>query len=261
MKMLSARGLLVAALLVLTCGGPVMASQLDERIEAAAKESYVFKTHLKGENVHIESKNGVVALTGSVSTEAQKSLARETVKALPGVREVENQLEITGEDSAENPDLWLMTKVKTTLLFHRSVSGLKTKVDVKDGIVTLRGNADSEAQKELVSEYVKDVEGVKGVKNEMSVAKAPTMADKIDDASITAQVKMALLFHRSTSALKTSVTTENGVVLLSGQAGNEAEKELVTEIVADIQGVQSVVNNMSVGKTKTPKKRTVIEGC
>lgn len=261
MKMIYAIGLLVASLLIPTFGGPVMASQLDERIESAAKESYVFKTYLKDEDVRIESQDGVVTLAGSVSEEAHKSLAQETVKALPGVREVENKLEIKGEDAAENPDLWLMTKVKTTLLFHRSVSGLKTKVDVKDGIVTLRGNADSEAQKDLVSEYVKDIEGVKEVKNEMSVAKTPTMADKIDDASITAQVKMALLFHRSTSALNTSVTTENGVVLLSGQAGNEAEKELVTEIVADIQGVQGVVNNMRVEKTKTRKKRTVIEGC
>ncbi|MDA3785521.1 MAG: BON domain-containing protein [Deltaproteobacteria bacterium] len=260
MKMIYSIGLLVAALM-LTFDGPVMASQLDERIESAAKESYVFKTYLKDEDVRIESQDGVVALTGSVSEEAHKSLAQETVKALPGVRKVENKLEIKGEDSAENPDLWLMTKVKTTLLFHRSVSGLKTKVDVKDGIVTLRGNADSEAQKDLVSEYVKDIEGVKEVKNEMSVAKTPTMADKIDDASITAQVKMALLFHRSTSAINTSVTTENGVVLLSGQASNEAEKELVTEIVADIQGVQSVVNNMTVEKTKTPKKRPAIEGC
>ncbi len=261
MKMLKAIGLLVATLLMLTGGGPVMASQLDERIESAAKESYVFKTYLKDEDVRIESQDGVVALTGSVSEEAHKSLAQETVKALPGVREVENKLEVEGEDSAENPDLWLMTKVKTTLLFHRSVSGLKTNVDVKDGIVTLRGNADNQAQKDLVNEYVKDIEGVKEVKNEMSVAKTPTMGEKIDDASITAQVKMALLFHRSTSALNTSVSTENGVVLLSGQASNEAEKELVNEIVADIQGVQSVVNNMRVEKTKTPKKRTVIEGC
>ncbi|MDR9501872.1 MAG: BON domain-containing protein [Desulfurivibrionaceae bacterium] len=261
MKMIYAIGLLVASLLMLTFGGPVMASQLDERIESAAKESYVFKTYLKDEDVRIESQDGVVALRGSVSSEAHKSLARETVQALPGVREVENKLEIKGEDSAENPDLWLMTKVKTTLLFHRSVSGLKTNVDVKDGIVTLRGNAKSQAQKDLVSEYAKDIEGVKEVKNEMSVAKTPTMADKIDDASITAQVKMALLFHRSTSALNTSVTTENGVVFLSGEAGNEAEKELVNEIVIDIQGVRSVVNNMRVEKTKTRRKRPAIEGC
>ncbi len=72
------------------------------------------------------------------------------------------------------------------------------------------------------------------------------MGDKIDDSSITAQVKTALLFHRSTSALKTSVTTKNGVVTLSGKAKNAAEKELVNKIVDDVKGVKSVKNRMTI---------------
>ena len=71
----------------------------------------------------------------------------------------------------QNSDAWLSEKVKTTLLFHRSVSASKTEVYVKDGIVTLRGEAASQAQKDLTTEYAKDVEGVKDVKNEMTVSK------------------------------------------------------------------------------------------
>ena len=71
------------------------------------------------------------------------------------------------------------------------------------------------------------------------------MQEMIDDASITAQVKMALLFHRSTSALKTSVATKEGIVTVSGKAANAAEKDLVTKLVSDIHGVNSVVNNMT----------------
>jgi osmotically-inducible protein OsmY len=66
----------------------------------------------------------------------------------------------------------------------------------------------------------------------------------MDDASITAQVKSALLSHRSTSALKTKVETDNGVVTLSGPAKNAAEKSLVTKLAEDTTGVKSVVNNM-----------------
>ena len=61
--------------------------------------------------------------------------------------------------------------MKATLLFHRSVSAGTTEVDVKDGIVTLRGEAASQAQKDLTTEYAKDVEGVKDVNNEMTVDK------------------------------------------------------------------------------------------
>ena len=60
------------------------------------------------------------------------------------------------------------------------------------------------------------------------VAKTPaqpteTIGEKIDDASITAQVKSSLMSHRSTSALKTKVETTDGVVTLSGIAKNAAE--------------------------------------
>jgi osmotically-inducible protein OsmY len=73
-----------------------------------------------------------------------------------------------------------------------------------------------------------------------------TTGDKIDDASITAQVKSSLLSHHSTSALHTTVSTTDGVVTVSGIAKNDAEKTLVTKLATDINGVTSVVNNMTV---------------
>jgi osmotically-inducible protein OsmY len=124
-------------------------------------------------------------------------------------------------------------------------------VYVKDGIVTLQGEASSVAQKELTTEYAKDIDNVKEVNNEMTIAKTPaapdaTIGDKIDDASITAQVKSSLLSHRSTSAMHTGVTTTDGVVTLSGIAKNDAEKSLVTKLTSDINGVTSVINNMTI---------------
>jgi osmotically-inducible protein OsmY len=68
----------------------------------------------------------------------------------------------------------------------------------------------------------------------------------IDDASITALVKMTLLYHRSTSALRTKVETNEGVVTLYGKAKNAAEKELVTKLVNDINGVKSINNRMTI---------------
>ena len=92
------------------------------------------------------------------------------------------------------------------------------------------------------------------VQNEIVVSKnleTPNegRGEKVDDASITAQVKGSLLSHRSTSMLSTKVTTNDGVVTVSGQANNAAEKALVTKLVTDINGVQSVVNNMTIAAT------------
>ena len=251
MKAMYRVALMVAGVALLAISMPVYASKMDDGIESSAKKSYVYKTYLKGDDIKIQSKDGVVTLTGSVSEESHKSLAQETVANLRGVKSVNNRLEVKGERPAENSDTWVHMKVKTALLYHRNVSGFNNEVNVKDGIVTLRGEAANQAQKNLTSEYAKDVEGVKDVKNEMTVDKTSvkrdkTVGEKVDDASITGLAKMTLLYHRSTSALNTSVTTKNGVVTLSGKAKNAAEKDLATKYVNDVNGVKSVKNQMTI---------------
>jgi len=164
---------------------------------------------------------------------------------------VDNRIEIKGDRPTQNSDTWISMKVKAALLYRRNVSGTKTEVYVKDGIVTLKGVAANQAQKDLTAEYAKDIDGVKSVQNEIIVSKSletqgETLGEKIDDASITAQVKGSLLTHRSTSMLNTKVTTTDGVVTVSGQARIAAEKALVTKLATDINGVQSVVNNMTI---------------
>lgn len=242
---------LLVATSTLLATSSLYAADTDDRIEAAAKKSHVFKTYLKDDAIKTESKNGVVTLTGTVAETSHISLAEDTVESLPGVTRVDNQLKVKSEGPAEYSDAWIGTKVKSTLLFHRNVRATKTDVNVRDGVVILSGEAANQAQKELTTEYAKDVEGVKEVKNEMTIAKTPaqpdeTIGDKVDDASITAQVKSSLLSHRSTSAIKTKVTTTDGVVTVSGVAKNDAEKSLVTKLVTDINGVTSVVNNMTI---------------
>ena len=249
MKAFYSISIMAAAVALLAFSVPVHASKMDSRIESSAKQSYVFKTYLKSDDIKIQSSDGVVTLTGSVSEDSHRTLAQETVAGLPGVKTVNNLLEIQGEHPTATSDAWLTSKVKTTLLFHRNVSTM-TEVNTKEGIVTLHGDAASQAEKNLTTEYVKDVEGVKDVNNEMIVTKTAkktrTAGEKIDDASITALVKMSLLYHRSTSALKTSVTTKKGIVTLSGKASNTAELNLATKYANDVNGVKEVKNRMSV---------------
>ena len=242
--------IMLTAVALLMLSAPVYASQMDDRIESSAKKSYVFKNYLQGDDIKVQSKNGAVTLTGTVSEEYQKSLAQETVANLPDVKSVDNRLKVKGAPPAKNSDAWITTKVKAILLFHRNVSAV-TEVNTTNGIVTLRGHAASEAEKDLTTEYAKDVEGVKDVKNDMIVGKASkkkqSVGGQIDDASITAQVKMTLLYHRSTSALNTSVATKRGVVTLTGKAKNAAEKDLAAKYANDVKGVKSVNNQMTSG--------------
>jgi hyperosmotically inducible protein len=229
----------------------VRASETDDRIQSSAKDSYVFRTYLKDDSVKIVSNDGMVTLTGTVGEESHKSLAQDTVASLPGVKNVDNQIVISGQQPPENSDGWLGMKVKSALFFNRNVSAVNTEVDVLNGVVTLKGQADTQAQKDLTGEYAKDIDGVKSVDNQMTIASTVNKPDqskdnKIDDASITAQVKMAFLTHHSTSAFKTGVETSNGIVTLSGDATSGAAKDMATKVANDINGVTNVVNNMTI---------------
>ena len=245
--------LILAATALLAAGGRAVAST-DGRIESAVKNSYTFKNYLKDDDIKIEAKDGVVTLTGTVSEQSHKSLAKDTAQNLPGVKRVEERLNVRSDAPAERSDAWITTKVKTALLFHRSVSASGTEVETRDGVVVLSGRADSGAQKSLTEEYVRDVDGVKSVDNRMTVgvqdgAKASgssSLDQKFDDASVTAEAKAALMFHRSTSAFNTSVKTQDGVVTLRGHASSDAEKALAGKVVSDVKGVKSVHNQITV---------------
>ena len=244
-----------AATIIVT-SSPLRASEADERVESSFKKTYVYMKYLKDDAFRAEAKNGVVTLVGTVSDESHKALAQDTAASMPGVTSVDNKLVTKAEVAADNSDTWIGRKIKLALLFHRNVNYGNTTVEVKDGVVTLKGEASSIAQKELTAEYAKDIEGVKSVKNEMTVKATPepesrTVGEKIDDASVTAQVRTALSTHRSTSSMKTKVETRNGEVTLTGVAKNEAEKSLVSKLVTDIQGVTSVKNLMTVEEVKT----------
>lgn len=242
------------ALIVVTgalciAGPSLRATETDDRIEKSAEASYVFKTYLKDDTVKTASDDGVVTLTGTVADDFHKGLAHATVAGLPGVKSVDNQLVVKDDRVDRLSDVWVTRNVRATLMFHRSVNALGTEVSTKDGVVLLGGVATSLAQKELTAEYAADVEGVKSVTNKMTVAEGPakperTLLDRIDDSSITAQVKLSLLAHRSTSMIKTEVKTRDGVVTVGGRAHNAVERKLVTKLVTDIHGVTGVTNEM-----------------
>ena len=222
-------------------------STVDRKIEDAAKASYNYRTVLE-DHVKVKASDGVVTLTGTVQDKDDRDLAADTVENLPGVVSVNNQIKVE-PTYPEHSDAWMAFKIRSRLLVKGEVSAASTKVAVVNGNVTLTGTAENEAQKELTTAYAKDIDGVKMVTNELVVsgtAPSQTVGESIDDASITTQVKFALLSHKSTSALKTKVVTTDGVVRVTGDAKSDAEKALVSKLAHDVRGTKSVTNDMIV---------------
>jgi hyperosmotically inducible periplasmic protein len=277
--------IVIAATSLALAGSVFAANDQDDLIEKAFKDSHIYKTELKRTDLDVDAKDGVVTLKGRVDNEDQRRLAEDTLRGLPGVVRVDNQVQVANEPKEASDD-WIALKVRGALLFHRNVSATDTTVKVNDGVVTLTGTARTEAEKALAGEYASDIKGVKRVENQIRVVSDAdaqrvdnrtdanrnaadrrelnertdrgtvrnsdidenrrTLGDKIDDASITAQVKSALAVRKSTSALRTEVTTRDGIVTITGEAKNSAEKDLVSKIAENIDGVRSVRNEMNV---------------
>jgi osmotically-inducible protein OsmY len=242
--------LMVAIIGLMVMVAPLSASDTDDRIVSSAKDSYIWKTALKDDDISITAKDGVVTLTGVVSRGSHRVLAVDVVERLPMVKRVDNKLTVKGAKSTKDKDVEIYENVQATLLFHRGTRDMEPTVSVKDGKVILSGNAASRAQKDLATEYAYDVDGVADVDNQMTVYSDQTTVEKVtgyvDDASISAQVRYALMIHRSTSVIKTRVDTVNGEVTLQGKAKNQAEISLVNKLVSGINGVTSIKNQMTI---------------
>ena len=194
---------------------PRLPSRID--IESFAKQSYVFKTYLQGDDITIQYKDGVAFLIGTVSDESHNLLAQEILACFPGNTGVYSMLQEHDDAPALNKEVQLIAKVKSILFFHQSVNAAETEVLVNNGVVTLRGETVSTAQRNRTAEYAMDVEGVNKVINELTVTpatlkteKRQNIAEAIDDASVTALVRTLLRYHRSTSALNITVETKGG---------------------------------------------------
>lgn len=148
----------------------------DAEINAAIKSKLLWSKHSDGMDMVVATENGHVVLTGNVATQQMKQLAHKLAHDTQGVRSVQNELQVSdktmaghayGKDKAEDntmiEDSWITTKVKSSLLYSRNVSGFDIGVKTAKGIVTLDGQVSSGIEKALAIELAEHVRGVNSV--------------------------------------------------------------------------------------------------
>ncbi len=144
-------------------------------------------------------------------------------------------------------DKLLVSKVKTALISDKTADASEINVEVYKGVVQLNGFVDNEKELARAEEVARGVEGVKGVENNLTLKQgSQTTGGAIDDSSITAKVKTALIESDDTKAGDIKVETRGGVVQLSGFVANEAQKTAATKVAQSVTGVKSVKNGLSV---------------
>jgi len=155
----------------------------DAWIDGKAETVLLMNTNLNNFDINTDVKNGKVMLTGKVNSEVDKELAEELVLSLDGVTDVENSLtvvknsdmkkhdsEMMGNDTESDlTDAKITTVITTRYLFDSEVGGTDIDVDTDNGVVTLKGTVESDAEKQLAMEIAKNAEDVRKVVDELTV--------------------------------------------------------------------------------------------
>lgn len=146
-------------------------------------------------------------------------------------------------------DSVLTTKVKSALIADSEIAGTDVKVETRNGEVQLSGSVASQAQMDRAVLIARGMDGVRDVKNNMTVkTETASVGTKIDDTVVTTKVKSALLADPEVKGSDIGVVTQNGVVQLSGFVENEKQLNRAVEVARSVEGVQNVANQMSVKK-------------
>lgn len=102
--------LMAGILALLVASGILFSSDVDGRIEWAARKSFSGNPHFKGDDIQVRSLEATVLLTGTVAEKSHLVLAEKAVAQLPGVRKVENYLEIA--DKIPDDHFYARTRLK-----------------------------------------------------------------------------------------------------------------------------------------------------
>jgi len=146
-------------------------------------------------------------------------------------------------------DAVITTKVKSALLTDSVGHGGDTSVETHKGEVLLSGFVDNQAQADREVQLAKGVDGVQSVQNKLMVKDGKSTAGNVlDDSVVTVKVKSALLADDQTRGTEFAVTTNKGVVQLSGFVDSADEQARATSVARSVEGVQSVVNDTSIKK-------------
>jgi osmotically-inducible protein OsmY len=157
---------------------------------------------IKGRNIKVETISGVVTLTGTVQSSAERHQAVAKAKTTEGVKQVVDKLSLAtaerplptpgdeknSKSASENAervkahaksvadrvgkevsDTLITTKVQAMYFLDRDVKGMNIDVTTKGGIVTLTGAVASEATRQKAVADARSIEGVGQVIDKLTV--------------------------------------------------------------------------------------------
>jgi hyperosmotically inducible protein len=141
----------------------------DSWVTSKAKIALFADDRVKGSQVHVETKDGVVHLRGKVDSAEAKTAAADVAQNVEGVKSVKNDLQVvspTARKSVDAKDSDISKAVETKL--GREADLKKVDVRADAGVITLTGEVPTITASAKASEMARHVDGVRSVKNQLT---------------------------------------------------------------------------------------------
>ncbi len=223
----------------------------DIDIEADIEQNLKYDVRVDHALIDVAVEDGDVTLSGTVGSANEQYLAV-TDSWVMGVNSVDSDnLEVKSwardEEMRKNKyavktDKEVKEAVEDAFLYDPRVSSFNPTVTVNNGIVTLTGTVDNLKAKRAAERDAKNVVGVFGVNNHLSVR--PVFIP--EDSSLEADVETALGKDPIIETWEVDVKANNGVVYLNGTVDTYFEKLQAKDIASKTKGVVAVENNIKV---------------
>ncbi len=211
-----------------------------DRLQSRVLEALRWDASVEAAEIGVSAHEGVITLSGYVDTFPECWNAARIAKRVLGANAVANEIEVRIKGKHERTDTEIAEAALNALQWDSTVPDNKIKLSVSHGMVTLDGTVDWKYQREGAESAVRYLNGVRGVKNQVTVKArlaAKDVAAKIEGA-----------FQRSAviDARRIAVETHDGSVTLRGKVHSWAERDEAERAVWSAPGVREVENRLAV---------------